>query len=592
MKNGILSIIMILSLLVLSGCAYGQGEAYDSSLNAAREAVQAVRRAEGRVTDNRAVDKPEPDASAVDMSAEEADKKVAATVEFDPEKAFEYCHDVMCGYDGENQSTILHIDFDGRIPSSDNNLVYLFEIATYESDELEGKRPVATEIKDSEMLLKVPYRQRHLFSRFVPALLYNGKYVALSDGKYIFNPEVLAHNNEPYPEVESKKGLLLDANTVNTKWLTDLDVKRVVYNLPLSYIMGETGNEDYPTVEFEYDGRVYQYNGFALAGFDQMFLYLTSQGYNTTLIILNDWNKDFPEIIHPSSRRKTGRSMYYAFNTEEEEGVRLMEATALFLAQRYSGGEYGFVNDWVIANEINQQKIWNYMGTNDLDYYTDSFEKSFRTFYNAIKSNYANAHVSFSIDHDWNDNGGNNSAFFNGRDLLNTFNEKAKKGGNYDWGLSIHPYPNPLARVKFWNGNFDKTENSSVVTPMNLSVITDYMQKEEMLSPSDKVRDISITELGFSSKTGEKVQAVAFEYCYYIIEDNEYISSFLLNRQTDDTESLKSGLSLGIYNNDYSLKYLAEIFTKIDTPARAKYLQEMLDVTGFDSLEEALEAAR
>ena len=49
--------------------------------------------------------------------------------------------------------------------------------------------------------------------------------------------------------------------------------------------------------------------------------------------------------------------MYYAFNTEEEAGVRAIEAAALFLSQRYSGGEYGLIHDWVIANEINQQKV-------------------------------------------------------------------------------------------------------------------------------------------------------------------------------------------------------------------------------------------
>lgn len=590
-KNKIGILLLVFALCAFSGCAYMQGD-FGYSDNYAGEKMSEDTTSKPSFEET-VPDETEgkPEGTQVVETSDKRDVKVRE-IEFDPEKAYDYCNGPICGYDGENQETVFYVDFREGIPSSDNTLVYLFEIASYENDELGDKRPVATAVKDSEVFLRVSYKQRHLFSRFVPALLYQGKYVALSDGKYIFNPEVMASNTEPYPQIDSKKGLLLDANTVNTKWLTDLDVKRVVYNLPLSYIMGETENEDYPTVEFEYDGRVYQYDGFSLAGFDQMFRYLTNQGYHTTLIILNDWNKDFPEIIHPLSRRKTGRSMYYAFNTEEEEGVRLMEATALFLAQRYSGSEYGMIQDWVIANEINQQKIWNYMGTNDLDYYTHSFEKSFRTFYNAIKSNYANAHVSFSIDHDWNDNYGNNSGFFNGKDLLTKFGEEAKKGGDYDWGLAIHPYPNPLPRAKFWKGTFDKSENSTVVTPMNLSVVTDFMQKEDMLSPSGKVRDISITELGFSSKGGEKVQAAAFEYCYYIVEDNEYISSFLLNRQTDDTEALKSGMALGIYNNDYSSKYLAEVFTAMDTPARAKYLQEMLDIIGFDSLEEALKAAR
>ena len=94
------------------------------------------------------------------------------------------------------------------------------------------------------------------------------------------------------------------------------------------------------------------------------------------------------------------------------------------------------------------------------------------------------------------------------------------------------------------------------------------------------------------TKAGEKLQAAAFAYCYYIIEDNKYINSFLLNRQTDDTAALKSGLALGIYNNDYSEKLLHDVFKNIDSPEGAAYIDEMLEIIGADSLEEALSWAR
>ena len=525
---------------------------------------------------------------AVDLREEDIEHYIV----FDLNEPFSYCGNPVCFYKNSTDEMSFSFDFSKGIPITDDADVYLFEAASYEDESLRDKHPVASAEKHNHVDITIPYKTKHLFSRFIPAVLYRGEYVALSDGKYISNPEALADNKEPYPEIESKKGLLLDANTANTEWLTNLNVKRIVYNLPLSLIMGETLNETYPTIDFEYNGKTYQFDGYNLAGFDILFNYLTRQGFCTTVIILNDWNEEFPEMMHPLSLQKTGRSMYYAFNTEEEEGARMMEAAALFLAERYSGGEYGMVHDWVIANEVNQQKVWNYMATDDLEYYTDSFEKSFRTFYNAIRSNYSNARVYFSIDQDWNSNSGYNSRYFNGRELLDAFCEDAKRGGDYDWSLSIHPYPNPLPRTKFWIGKFDKSPDASVVTPMNLSSVTDYMQKEELLNPLGKPRNIAVTELGFSSKVGEKTQAAAFAYCYYIIEDNEYINCFLLNRQTDDTEALKSGLALGIYNNDYSSKVLADVFTDIDSPRSAKFLPEMLEITGFDSLEEALNAAR
>ena len=527
--------------------------------------------------------------TADDTAADTSDDVIALSTE----RPFDYCKNFNCVYNASSEQLDIDFAFEGGIPQSDDNMVYLFDKATYEGETLSANRsPIATCEKKMKVTFSVPYRDRLLFTTFIPAILYEGEYVALAKGCCISNPEALASNTEEYPQLESKKGLLLDAATLDSEKLTDLNVKRVVYNIPLSFIMGESTNPELPTTEFVYNGKTYQFDTYRLGGFDSLFSYLTKNGYHTTAIILNDWNEDHQEIIHPLSRPRTGRSLYYAFNTEEPKGVRLMEATALFLARRYSGGEYGMVYDWVIANEINQHRSWNYMATTDVEYYAHSFERSFRTFYNAIKSEYANAHVYFSIDHDWNDNYGNNARFFNGRELMYAFNDAAKERGNYDWGVSIHPYPAPLTRVAFWEGRFDKSEEAGVITPMNLSVLTDMMQKSDFLDTEGNVRDIAVTELGFSSKPGQKLQAAAVAYTYYIIEDNEYIDSFLLNRQTDDSESLKSGLALGIYNNDYSPKYLADVFANMDTQKGEEYVPEMLDFIGAGSMEEALKRAR
>lgn len=588
-------ISLVLLLCVLSGCDSTKAneimqrpeikDAIEYAENVYTEYEQSIVLPDDKLEskENKAASNNEDIESDIQESIEDL------LVPFDVENALSYCANVRSNISETRDSVTLSFIFYKGIPESDDDNVYLFEFSTYEDEEISGDvKPIGTFEKSMDMVMQVPFKERYLFSRFVPAILVEGSYIPLYNGQYITNPDILADNIDLYPIVESKKGILLDSNTIDKAALYDLNVKRAVYNIPLSLIIGETSNDTIPTIEYEYNGETYYFNGYFCAGYDSLFTYLREQGIHSTAIILNDWNKKNPEIMHPKSRRKTGKSLYYAFNTEEEDGVRLMEATAMFLAERYSGGEHGMVYDWVIANEINQHKIWNYMDTDDLDYYTESFEKSFRTFFNAIKAHYCNANVYFSIDHDFNDNGGNNRRFFNGRELLYKYNEYALKGGNYDWNLSIHPYPDPLTRVKYWNGSFDKTEEAGVITPMNLSSLTDVMRKEEMLDTDGQVREIAVTELGFSSKAGEKLQAAAFAYCYYIIENNEYINSFLLNRQTDDTEALKSGLALGIYNNDYSPKYIKDVFTNVDSSAGDKYIPEMLEIIGAESLEEAL----
>lgn len=539
-------------------------------------------------------------AEAIDNSQEELPDSNNSTpkftrsdcVPFDVENPFSYCNQPVCLYDKETDQINFSIHFN-KIPRSDDMKLYLFEAATYEDDASFDCKPyVASAFIDNDVIFSFPYDTKHLFSRFVPAIVCDKEFHALSFGQYITNPEALAKNDTPYLEIKSKKGILLDPMTIDKDELNNLNVRRVIYNLPLSFIMGETDNDVHPTVDFEYLGETYHFNGFMLKGFDDLFSYLTANDYHVTVIVLNDWNEKFPDIIHPMSRAKTSRSLYYAFNTVDKDGVKLMEAAAMFLAERYSGGDYGLIQDWVIANEVNQQRIWNYMNTGDLELYTDSFEKSFRTFYNAIKSNYSNAKVYYSIDHEWNSNLGNNFHHFNAKDFLDTFNTIATVRGNYDWGVSIHPYPDPLTNTTFWYGSFDKTENARLVTPMNLTVLTDYMNKREFLDTKGNVRPIGVTELGFSSHAGEKAQAAAFAYCYRIIEDNEYINSFLMNRQTDSYLSLRSGLALGIYNPDYSTKYIADVFANIDTPQGKEYIPEMLSIIGAKSLDEALQRAK
>ena len=479
-----------------------------------------------------------------------------------------------------------------QLPGSDDTYLYLFAMECYEDVGILSGEPIAAWIKKRTSEVSFSYKEGYLFRQFVPALLIDGVYVPIGKGSYLANPEVLADNQEAYPDVGSKKGILLDPTMLGTEKLTDLEVKHSIYNIPLSIIMGETTDEEYPTIIYTYEGKDYKFNGKGISDYDGLFSYLSSIGMCSTAVVLNDWNEDHLQMIHPGARNRQSSAYYYMFNTEEEEGVKELEAVASFLTQRYSTGEHGMVHNWVIANEINQNKVWNYMNTADPVYYTKEFEKAFRIFYQAARSSYANARVYFSVDHDWNSNHGINKDYFNARDVVEAFNDAAAEHGNYDWGIAIHPYPDPLTRVNYWSAKNDKSPEAEILTIMNLNVLTDFLEQEEYLDTNGEVRSIAITELGFSSKSGEKLQAAAFAYCYYIVDANPYIDAFILNRQTDAPEEVVSGLAFGLYEYDRSDKFIKEIFRHIDTDKASEYTDFMLNILGAESLEEALSWAQ
>lgn len=508
------------------------------------------------------------------------------------EELSEYATDVTLVYDTASERLCCSMNMP-LIPSSDDAYLYLFRAASWEedADALAGEA-VTRGRKDRAWETEFPYREEYLFERFIPALKVDGNYVQIGKSIYLSNPEVLAENQDAYPDPGSKKGLLLDPMMLRSPELTDLGVKHAIYNIPLSHIMGETADETFPTITYTYRGKNYVFNGAAINGYDDLFTYLSNLGMTVTAVVLNDWNDLFPELIHPEARNQESDAYYYMFNTAQEEGTRTLEAVACFLAERYSSGEHGMVHSWVIANEINQKRVWNYMNTNDVVHYAEEFEKSLRIFYQAVKSHYAQGRVYFSIDNAWNSNEGNNSVFFNGRDVLEAFNEAVLAHGNYDWGVAIHPYPEPLTRVNYWSQECDKTIDAPYLSVMNLNVLTDMLSEERFLDRSGEVRSVTITELGFSSGSGEKLQAAAFAYCYLVVEANPYIDAFLMNRQTDAPEEVMAGLSFGVYEYDRSGKYIKDVFRYIDTDRAGEYTDFMLKILGAGSLEEALSWAQ
>ncbi len=504
----------------------------------------------------------------------------------------DYAMDVAFVYDAELKKLKFSLSMP-LIPASDDAYLYLFRADTWEEDaDALEKEPVTRGRKDRAWETTFPYRDAYLYERFIPAVKVDGNYVQVGKSVYLSNPEALAENQEPYPETGSKKGILLDPTMLGTPELTDLGVKHAIYNIPLSHIMGETTDPTFPTITYTYKGRNYAFNGAAINGYDGLFTYLSDMGMTATAVVLNDWNEAFPELIHPDAKNQESGAYYYMFNAAGEEGTRTIEAVAGFLAERYSSGEHGMIHSWVIANEINQNWVWNYMNTRDVVYYTKEFEKSFRIFYQAVKRHYAQGRVYFSIDHAWNSNDGDNSVFFNGRDILEYFNEAALAHGNYDWGIAIHPYPEPLTRVNYWSQEYDKTRNAPHLSIMNLNVLTDILSDEAYLDRAGEVRSVTITELGFSSGSGERLQAAAFAYCYYIVENNPYVDAFLMNRQTDAPEEVMAGLAFGVYEYDHSGKYIKDVFRYIDTDQAEEYTDFMLNILGADSLEEALSWAR
>lgn len=484
------------------------------------------------------------------------------------------------------------------IPKSDDRRLYVFSIPVYRNGLLEGQEPITSVRKSDDRFsftVNLNYKQAdtRLFDKFAMGIKLDGEYVLLSNQSYITNPEARAQYQYAYPRAASKKGLLVDPHKLNGGELQDLGVKQAAYNITLGRLVGQTTNAHYPTVYYNYGGKTYAFNGQVVAEYDGIFSRLTQLGIQTTGIILNDWKGSHLDLVHPQAR-SAGKGQYYMFNAADEAGVDYLAAAATFLAERYSGTSHGQVVNWVIANEINARAAWNYYPAVDVQTYSQVYADGFRVFYNAIKSVNANAKVYMPIDQTWNRNlkGGD----YDGRDILDYFNAYIKEYGNIDWDLSHHPYPVPLTHAAFWNmpSNYRRMNliRSNADTPMvtmtNIHVVTDYLQREEFLNPKGEVRSVTLSEVGFTSTSGEGVQAAAFAYAYYIAEANSHIDALLLNRHTDAAAELAQGLALGIDHIDGGHKQIYNVFKYIDTGRSQEFTEFAKGIIGISSWSEVI----
>ncbi len=482
-------------------------------------------------------------------------------------------------------------------PESDSEDIYLFALNTYETSIPEGAEPADTyRIEKTkatfEFYANLNYKQANsrLFKKFVVAAKVDGKYKIISKSRYITNPEVIA-KYDVYTPASSIKGLLVDPNRLNTGELEDLGVKQAAYNIPFSKITGQTTSGNYPTIHYTYNGKTYAIDGQSVAEYDIVFGSLSKKGIRVTAILLNDMNYEYPELVHPQSRRGS-TAPYVMFNGAEQAGIDAIAAITTFLAERYSGTGHGTVSNWVIANEINARKQWNYMEYTDVYNYSKEYAQAFRVFYNSIKAVNASAEVYMPLDQTWNRNHNDNN--YDARDIIDNFNAIIKEKGNIDWQVAYHPYPVPLTNAAFWNTGayYKKLTVDSVDTAMinmkNVHVVTDYLQREDFLTDSGEARHVLLSEQGFTSSSGgEGVQAAAFAYAYYIAEANSQINGFLLNRQTDAPEEVAQGLAFGLNYSNGVHKKVYNVFKKIDTAeseSATEFAKSILGISDWSSV--------
>ena len=482
----------------------------------------------------------------------------------------------------------------------DDGYYYLFELQPYETGIGSRTDYAAWCDKTEKLKFSLPFSggdsDPRLYSRFVVALKIGDTYQAISAPIYVTNPGDVASFTEEYPEAMSKKGLLIELDMLGDAM--ELGVKHTTINIPYHHIIG--GN-----LKYRHDGKDYYFNEELIASYDKMISSFSNKGIIVTAILLNGWNDAHPEL-HEAGLAKSSSAFYYGFNVSTPEGYETTRALFSFMAERYSGADYkhGRVSNWIVGNEVNNNKNWNYVGPMDLASYTKLYEKNFRVAYTAIKSRSKNARVFFSTDYEWKKQ--NTNLQYAAKDFIDLFNAGISAAGNIEWGLAYHPYPYPMTEPEFWDddqtGMVNETFESPVVNFKNLHVLTDYFQQAHMRTAGGQVRHIILSEEGFTSDSISRgkvydIQAAAFAYAYYLVDNNPYIDAFILNRQVDAITEVETSCAFGLWTVDMSRpdkviavmpKNIYQVFKHIDTRKSLRYSEFAKSIVGISDWSEVI----
>lgn len=428
-----------------------------------------------------------------------------------------------------------------------------------------------------------------LYSGFLAVASEDWKPIQLGDVHFVESFSHISKYTEPFPKAASKKGL-------QVQMVDDalaLGVKHAALNLDLTRLTDLSGDANHPA--WEMDGITYHFNPAVVEHLDRSVKPLSDAGVVVSLIILCYKSGDAALdriMLHPDFSTNAPHRLS-AFNTATPDGLRYFKAAMEFLADRYSQPKHphGRVVNFIIGNEVNAHWEWANLGDATMEKFADDYLRTVRVANTAVRKFSSSARVYISLEHHWNIRYDGPLHSFAGRKFIDYFNARAKAGGDFDWNLAFHPYPEDLRNPRTWN---DKTATFDVNTPRitfkNLEMLPRYLNRKELLYDG-KPRRIILSEQGFDTpKTpdGEMVQAAAYCYAYYKTARISGIDSMILNRHVDHRD--EDGLNLGLWRRNESSalpsepaakKFIYEVFREADTPEWRKAFAFALPIIGI-----------
>lgn len=353
-------------------------------------------------------------------------------------------------------------------------------------------------------------------------------------------------NADPPPPLRSKKGLGgFDVGRGFLDDIEDLGIATVTVNIVLDFLHIQPAEGREP---FLHGGEQFYIDRGSIERLDKTLQFAADKDLLVFAIVLlpkptgNDAVRD--AMAHPDFEPS---GMFPMPNVTSQRGVAVYSAALEYLAQRYLKDSGPRVHNWILHNEVDAGLVWTNAGKKTLEEFLDLYAKSLRIAHLTARQYDANSRVFASVTHSWTRP--EEPRFYAGRDVLNGLIARSQAGGDFDWGIAYHPYPQSLFVPETWRDEEAiDSPDSPLVTFKNLGVLVNWARDPVNRFNGETVRDIYLTEQGFNSRDYSQreleLQAAALAYAWKQLSKHPEIKGMHYHNWIDNRH--EGGLKIGL----------------------------------------------
>ena len=447
--------------------------------------------------------------------------------------------------------------------NSDKRDVFLFAIEPWEkADAIENREPLTkAKVKNREAKSSLSIEEGQLLNMLCKGYVFgmiseDGKsYSPVSDVFYITNPKELHEDGKKIDEsalTGNLKGLVGTPSQ-----LIELGASSTMITVDLGELLVDEGGDD--AISTVWNGVSIHFDREVVEALDHKVQAFTEAGISVYFEIVQTYSYGaldgrIKNIVFEDAPRASA----YALNMQNRDGFDAICGAFNMLAERYSGGDYGQVDSFVIGRDVNNFRS-SYSSGLDTQEAISNYSTAVRMAYNLLIAHNPNGRVYIALGNNWSVS---DTGSIGAKEMLISFTNLAEDGGDYFWQLAISANASDSSNSSIWVDAL-ATDSSQFISPANLEMLS-LMLSTSAYKCNGLERNILLSHFSICG-LNEDAQAASYAYAYYKALDSGKVNALIYDKAVDgEGDSLRSGAYALGANGTPQAKKLTSVFESVD----------------------------